>query len=308
MLPRLGALEPGRITTADVQDWIAGLSIKPSSMKRYLATLRGLLDYAAVDPNPARDARVRLPREERTVVEPPSAAAVEAIILHAPRYRLLLTALAETGMRVGEACDREWRDVDEASGRFRIRKGKTVAARRWLAVPDDLMADIVRSTPPDDRRPDACVFRGATVGAVGSAVDRACKNAKIAHYHPHDLRHRYASVQIARGVPVTMLAAQLGHSRMSLTLDTYSHVLLASSVEPVDGQRAHRRHDRARRVDRRRPLAGQNPTGQGKAPLPLRDRVARASARDKPRRRGHPTFRRVAPAWETAHKVRTATS
>ena len=55
---------------------------------------------------------------------------------------------------------------------------------------------------------------------------RACKTAGIAHHHPHDLRHRYASVKIAEGVPVTQLAAQLGHSRKSLTLDTYSHVLL----------------------------------------------------------------------------------
>jgi hypothetical protein len=36
---------------------------------------------------------------------------------------------------------------------------------------------------------------------------------------------RYAGVKIAEGVPVTMVAAQLGHSRKSLTLDTYSHVL-----------------------------------------------------------------------------------
>lgn len=43
---------------------------------------------------------------------------------------------------------------------------------------------------------------------------------------PHSLRHRYASVKIREGVPVTDLAAQLGHSRKSLTLDTYSHVLL----------------------------------------------------------------------------------
>ena len=56
---------------------------------------------------------------------------------------------------------------------------------------------------------------------------RACKAAGIAHRHPHDLRHRYASVQISRGVSVTMVAAQLGHSRKSLTLDTYSHALTA---------------------------------------------------------------------------------
>jgi integrase len=55
---------------------------------------------------------------------------------------------------------------------------------------------------------------------------RACKAAGIAHYHPHDLRHRYASVQIGRGVPVTAVAAQLGHSKKSITLDVYSHVLV----------------------------------------------------------------------------------
>jgi hypothetical protein len=33
-------------------------------------------------------------------------------------------------------------------------------------------------------------------------------------------------VKIADGVPVTDLAGQLGHSKKSLTLDTYSHVLV----------------------------------------------------------------------------------
>ena len=59
---------------------------------------------------------------------------------------------------------------------------------------------------------------------------RACKTAGIVHRHPHDLRHRYASVKIAEGVPVTVVAAQLGHSRNSLALDTYSHVLLENEA------------------------------------------------------------------------------
>ena len=57
------------------------------------------------------------------------------------------------------------------------------------------------------------MFAGTTPDAVKSAMSRACRAAKIAHYHPHDLRHRYASVQVARGVPVTNIAAQLGHSK-----------------------------------------------------------------------------------------------
>jgi integrase len=63
------------------------------------------------------------------------------------------------------------------------------------------------------------VHRNAKLGLAG-------RYAGIAHRHPHDLRHRYASVQIGRGVPVTQVAQELGHTKKSLTLDTYSHVLL----------------------------------------------------------------------------------
>jgi integrase len=227
IVPVFGDRDPETITPADVQEWVAGLSLKPRSLRRYITTLRAILDFAGVDPNPARDGRVRLPREERAVVEPPSADAVEAIIANSPpRWRLPLRTLAETGMRIGELAALEWRDVDITGSRFRIRDGKTAAARRWVAVPEELMMEITAVTPPDDRTAERRVFVGATTNAARNVVTRACKAAGIAHFTPHDLRHRYASVQIARGVPVTMVAAQLGHTKNSLTLDVYSHVLL----------------------------------------------------------------------------------
>lgn len=233
----LGDRDPATITPADVQSWISGLSLNPSSVRGYVATLRQVLDYAGVDPNPARDGRVRLPREEHVPVDPPSAASVEAIILNSPpRWRLTLRTLAETGMRVGELSALMWADVDESGSRFRVKQGKTAAARRWVQVPEKLMGEITAATPPDDRTPDRQVFTGATPDAVKHAMARACKSAGIAHYHPHDLRHRYASVQIARGVPVTMVAAQLGHSKKSLTLDIYSHVLLEDGFEQALGR------------------------------------------------------------------------
>ena len=130
-------------------------------------------------------------------------------------------------MRVGDLHALEWRDVDAAGQRFRIRDGKTAAARRWVAVPAWLIDAITNETPPDDRTAERRVFQGFTPDVAKNVMARACKAAGIAHYHPHDLRHRYASVKIAEGVPVTQLAAQLGHSKKSLTLDVYSHVLMA---------------------------------------------------------------------------------
>jgi integrase len=134
-------------------------------------------------------------------------------------------------MRVSEFRDLAWGDVDLANSRFRIRQGKTRAARRWVAVPEWVMVEVDATCPPDDRAPTRRVFPGATRQTIGMAMRNACASAGLPHHHPHDLRHRYASVKIREGVPVTDLAAQLGHSRKSLTLDTYSHVLLEDQTK-----------------------------------------------------------------------------
>ena len=41
----------------------------------------------------------------------------------------------------------------------------------------------------------------------------------------HDLRHGSASLQLAAGVPIAVVSQRLGHSTISLTADTYSHLL-----------------------------------------------------------------------------------
>jgi integrase len=230
ILPALGDHDPAAITVADVQEWVAATAaeLKPSSVSRYVATLRQLLDFAGVSPNPARDARVKLPRIVTAVVEPPSGEQVDAILAHSPkRWRLPLRVLEQSGLRVGELSELEWRDVDVAGSRLRIRNGKTRAARRFASVPEWLMELIDSTCPPDDRVPERRVFAGFSKHVARNVMLRACKAAGIPHYHPHDLRHRYASVKLAEGVPLTNLAEQLGHTKKSLTLDTYSHVLLS---------------------------------------------------------------------------------
>ena len=236
ILPTFGDRDPAGITADDVQLWVAeqAKTLKPSSLTNYLTTFRVLLDYCGAEPNPARDRRVKLPRLEQAVVEPPSAEHVETIVALTPlRLRLPLRLLEQSGMRVSEVAELEWRDVDVAGSRLRIRNGKTKAARRWVEVPSWLMSRIAETCPPEDRVPERMVFLGFTARVAQDAMRRACTAAGIPHLHPHDLRHRYASVKIAEGVPVTNLAAQLGHSRKSLTLDTYSHVVMRDGEAPV---------------------------------------------------------------------------
>jgi Phage integrase family len=145
--------------------------------------------------------------------------------------------LEQTGMRVGELAALEWGDVDRAELRLRIRTGKTNAARRWVPVPEWLMEEIEATCPPDDRTAQRRVFPGSGRQTIGNAMRNACKAAGLVSYSPHDLRHRYISVKIREGVSVTQIAAHVGHSRKSLTLDTYAHVLIDEGKQDHEGTR-----------------------------------------------------------------------
>ncbi len=49
----------------------------------------------------------------------------------------------------------------------------------------------------------------------------------------HDLRHSYASLLLAAGVPMRVVMEMLGHSSMTLTANTYTHVLDGLQQEAV---------------------------------------------------------------------------
>jgi integrase len=79
------------------------------------------------------------------------------------------------------------------------------------------------------------VFQGITEASAYQAMSRACKLAKVPHYHPHDLRHRRITIWHQSGVPARELAERAGHARPSMSLDVYSHVMPPdeAAIEPI---------------------------------------------------------------------------
>ena len=51
------------------------------------------------------------------------------------------------------------------------------------------------------------------------------KRARLPEIRFHDLRHTCATLLLARNVNPKIVSEMLGHSSISITLDTYSHVL-----------------------------------------------------------------------------------
>ena len=238
ILPTLGDRDPHALTVSDVQTWVAGLiadegeskPLKPASAACYVGTLRLLLDFCGADPNPARDRRVKLPRVETEEPTPPTDKELLAILDAAPaRYRLPLVTMEQTALTVGETATLARGDVDVSESRFRLRREnvkRNLSARaRTVQVPRWLMDAVAATCPLEDRTAERRVFPGFTTSALQAAMSRACKHAGIPHFSPHDLRHRRLTIWHHEGIPARVLAERAGHSKASVTLDTYSHVL-----------------------------------------------------------------------------------
>ena len=229
----LGQKATDKVTVADVQDWVTQMHQEkkrsPATIRKYLDALRAALDHAERDPNPARSARLRVPRQTREEIDPPPyahfMALVEAI---APRFNLHVRVMEASGLRVDELLSLTWADVDVPGSALRVARNRTkggTAGRRMGRVWPELMDEIADLLPLEDRIQSQVVFTGSD-SAIRNAMARACKFAQIPHYSPHQLRHRWISLRMMANWPPHLVAREAGHSKTSVTFDVYSHVLL----------------------------------------------------------------------------------
>lgn len=58
-----------------------------------------------------------------------------------------------------------------------------------------------------------------------TAITRACTAAGVPTFSSHDLRHRRISLSHLGGMPWATIGANVGQRSLSVTADTYSHVL-----------------------------------------------------------------------------------
>lgn len=220
------------VTVPRVQMFVAGLiseGLQPATIRYTMAMLRQVLDHAGIDPNPARDRRVKLPPVVGEEIQPPSIREVRLVLEHCSprRYTLILALLEATALRISDLLRLQWGDVDVDGARFRVQavRGKSKRSR-FVPVPRELLDLIEATCPIEDRRADRQLFPGVTRSDPKEAMRRACRNAGIPLYSPHDLRHRAISRWVQSGVPLPQVAQWAGHSRSTTTLDSYAHVLV----------------------------------------------------------------------------------
>jgi integrase len=121
--------------------------------------------------------------------------------------------IEQTAMRTQDVLGLTWGDVDVAGARFRLPRQRTKTHRpRWIQVPEWLVELVAATCPAEDRTPERRVFQGLSEKTLYHAVGGACRAAEIAHYHPHDLRHRRISLWHGQGIPAKEIAERSGSS------------------------------------------------------------------------------------------------
>jgi integrase len=228
--PHLRRRRVDELTVDHVAALVAALTeagYKRETIRKTRTALSQTLDFHKVEPNVARDERVKLPKERRPHIPPPLAEHVERVAERMPsEYVLPLLVIDECGPRVSELATLEVGDLDEHRRAIRVRWTFEKNERyRPLELPDDLFNALLATLPPrEDRDLKAPLSPGLTDARLRIAITRACRATGTPHFSPHGLRRRRGSLHYKRTGSLADVAELLGDSKR-VAADHYVYAL-----------------------------------------------------------------------------------
>lgn len=235
-----------------------------SNHKRVLSSaLIYALDMDLIEKNPLT--KVKLPRqkkEETKILNIQECNLLLQKVENNLTLKMPVMLALLLGLRRGETLGLSWDAVDlenktisviqnleYVNGIYYFREPKTLKSKRMISIPESLV-DILREhyrwqcemkigskntwgteknlvcTRKKDGKP-------ITPHSLSDMFNKFLKSNGLPHIRFHDLRHTNASLMLASGVSSKVAGNRLGHSKVSITLDLYSHVL-----ESVDREAA----------------------------------------------------------------------
>jgi integrase len=152
-----------------------------------------------------------------------------------PDFRKLVQAALFTGARYGELCRMLVRDFDSEGGTVLVAVSKggkprhivlTKEGREWFAgqAAGRPAGELLFTRTGVQRRKRLEVSNGWGKSDQFRYMAAACEAAKIEELTFHELRHSYASLLIAKGVPLSYIAAQLGQADTRMVEKHYGHL------------------------------------------------------------------------------------
>ena len=169
-------------------------------------------------------------------------------------YHVFFEILYFNGLRQGEAQALTWKDIDFQKKEININKTlttkikgeiytisspKTKSSIRTLPLTNNLVNDLKKLKNNALQYVDfketwfvfgnSLPFRETT---IQKKKNDYCKKAKLKQIRVHDFRHSCASLLINKGATIALVSKYLGHSDITMTLNTYTH-MYKSELENV---------------------------------------------------------------------------
>lgn len=246
IIPEIGGIELRKLSPLHIQTLYRRLAEKGVSPPTIHAAHRAIgrplsraVKWRLIPRSPLE--RVDPPKAPKREISPLTAEQVMRLLKVSKgtgRYSLYLAAVV-TGMRQSELLGLRWSDVDLDRCTITItgtlnRQGerdstKTAAGTRQVSIPQRL-ADELRQIQPENPG-DQLVWQTSNGTPISHRnLLRQFKNLLQKAGLPetvrfHDLRHTSATLLLSAGVHPKVVQERLGHSRINVTLDTYSHVM-----------------------------------------------------------------------------------
>ncbi|WP_433283350.1 tyrosine-type recombinase/integrase [Micromonospora sp. CA-244673] len=250
----------GALRRSHIEQWVKAMQtadrgegkprgLAPGTIRTRYNNVRSVLRAAVRDrviPSDPSEG-VTLPRTRRAeaAMEIPNPAQVRALLDAAgPRFVAFVALAAFAGLRLGEAAAVQVGDVNFLGRSLRVRRqvqrgsGGSVeitppkyGSERTIYLAADLVEilshHVAQHRPGSD--PQRWLFEGEAgnpphQNTVGYWWRKACRDAGVAGFTLHDLRHYFASGLIAQGCDVVTVQRALGHANPAVTLKTYSHL------------------------------------------------------------------------------------
>lgn len=256
----IGKYDLLRLTPLIIQNFYSRLLIETSLSKATVLKIHRTLSLALKQAvawnmllnNPCSN--VKPPRPDKVEMKYFTEEQLKQFLFEARGERLFLhiAIAAGTGMRLGEICALKWDCVDTKKGEIIVKRSakkikreliikepKTNSSRRKIKIADDLndilklhkkrQEKLIQENERYNDQGYVCAWeddgRLYDPDYVSKNFHLLLKNYNVPMIRFHDLRHTHATILLLHDIPAKVVSERLGHSTISITLDTYSHVL-----------------------------------------------------------------------------------
>ncbi len=260
IIPGLGSIELQKLDGAAIDRFYASrreMGLASLTLRDVDSLLGQILEFAVkakkLIRSPKADIQTKPKGKRRDKIEVLTEAELAALLEHLRGHWLYMPTLlaASTGLRRGEVLGLRWQDVDFKTGTLQVAQAveivggkigikppKTERSARTIKLPGSLTSDLERHRKQqlEQRLKVGLGGRSELVFTtpLGEVINpdwlteafvNRIKSAGLKPITFHGLRHTHITLLLKSGVPVHVVSARAGHSRPSITLDTYCHLL-----------------------------------------------------------------------------------